>query len=74
MKPTPITADTRLSILWEQRLCTDDYRSYGPICYPLIFPCGTDGFQPGSAHRQGRRRVKQFYAFMRMKRLNSFNS
>ena len=49
--------------------------SYDPLCYPIIFSFGTDGFHLGIPQTQGQRTVtaRQFNTYRIMKRGNSFN-
>ena len=53
----------------------DTHSSYDCLCYPRMFPYGTDGFHLRIPQTEGRRTVtaKQFHAYRPMKHIHSFN-
>ncbi|RDD35816.1 hypothetical protein TrispH2_012128, partial [Trichoplax sp. H2] len=57
--------DSRINL----QFLKDTHRSYDPLCYPVLFPFGTDGFHLGISQQSTNRTVtaKEFYSYRMMK-------
>ena len=55
---------------------SEENQCYDPLAYPLLFPSGTTGWQPGMCQVNSTKEIspKMYYAYRFQERANTFNT